>query len=367
MASIFDYLTWRGDLSFAQDPVNPVDALVFSALSYIHYHQDAEPEGTLRQTADRFLSGGTQGRFRVKTDLELLATAANTRRFGQTQLVAYRDIFLPDRQTQFAAMTFLLDDGSMYLVFRGTDNTLVGWKEDFNMAFQQTVPSQLLAAEYTREMGARYARPMRLGGHSKGGNLAVFAAAKCDKALQGRIREVYNLDGPGFSGYLMGDPGYTAMVPKIHTYVPQSSVIGMLLEHEEPYTVIRSKSLGIMQHDLYTWELQGPGLIQVEEVDQSSVFLDATIKAWCAGMTDEERGRVVDLMYGLLTGGDAEHPADLLQPRNLRGYIKALSADEDLRRLLTTEFQGLMEAAKNTLLRLEGGAKPPALGSGEEG
>lgn len=359
MANIFDYLTWRGDLSFAQDPVNPVDALVFSALSYIHYREAAAGEGTLRQTADRFLSGEiTEDRYRVKTDLELLATAANTRRFGQIRLLAYRDVFLPEQETQFAAMTFLLDDGSLYLVFRGTDNTLVGWKEDFNMAFQETVPSQHLAEQYTREVASQYAGPLRLGGHSKGGNLAVFAAAQCGDAVQRRIRQVYNLDGPGFTGYLMGSTGYAAMVPKIQTYIPQSSVIGMLLEHEEPYTVIRSKSVGLMQHDLYTWEVQGKSLILVEEVDQGSVFLDATIKAWCAQMTDEERGKVVDLMYGLLSTGDVERAADIFQPRNLRNYVKTLSTDESLRRLLSTEFQGLMEAAKVTLTRLENRSRP---------
>jgi len=246
-----------------------------------------------------------------------------------------------------------LDDGSMFLAFRGTDNSLVGWKEDFNMTFQQTVPAQRLALQYTRDVAMEYLRPMRLGGHSKGGNLAVFAAARSSPMVQKKIQQVYNNDGPGFTQYLMGDPGYLAMVPKIKTYIPQSSIIGMLLEHEEPYTVIRSKSVGLLQHDLYTWDVLGKEFIPVEEITEGSQFIDATIKTWFADMTNQERGQLVDVMFALLGSGGAENVYDLLQPKNIRTYIKTLSSDEHLRRVLSTEFTGLIEAARKTRAEFE--------------
>lgn len=358
MANIFDYLTWRGDLTFTQDPVNAVDALIFSALSYIHYGgsvaADPDTPVTLRDAAESYFVGDPgENSYRVKNDLELLKQAAQTTRFGLSRLVQYRDDFLPEQETQFAAMTFLLDDGTMFMSFRGTDSTLIGWKEDFNMSFQETVPSQRMAEQYTREVASKYVWPLRLGGHSKGGNLAVFAAARSDSALQRRILEVYNNDGPGFTGYLMGDAGYLAMVPRIKTYIPQSSVIGMLLEHEEPYTVIRSKTVGLLQHDPYSWEVQGPSLIPVQGVDQGSVFLDATIKTWFAEMTDQERGQLVDVMFGLLGTGGVDKAADIFHPKNIRNYLKTLSSDENLRRILSKEFQGLIEAAKATRAQLE--------------
>ncbi len=358
MANIMDYIRWRGDLTFTQDPPNAVDALIFSSLSYVCYGGSVETDPdtpiSLRKAAEEFLAlKDYEARCRVKNDVDLLALAARSARFGQTEVCMYRDEFIPEQETQFAAMTFLLDDGSMFLAFRGTDYSLVGWKEDFNMTFQQTIPAQRLALQYTREVALEHLRPMRLGGHSKGGNLAVFAAARSSPMIQQRMLEVYNHDGPGFTKYLMGDPGYLAMVPKIKTYIPQSSVIGMLLEHEEPYTVIRSKTVGLLQHDPYSWEVLGREFIPVQEVSESSQFLDATIKTWFADMTNQERNQLVDVMFSLLGTGGIESTMDILQPKNISAYIRTLSTNAGMRRVLSTEFQGLIEAARKTKMKFD--------------
>lgn len=358
MANFLDYVRWRGDLSFHQDPFNEVDAVVFSALSYIEYggrvlNAPQEPI-TLKEAAVDFLAeGDVEHRVRVKSDLELLRLAAASYRFGQSQITQYRNIYEPEEQTQFAAMTFLLDDGTAFLAFRGTDGTLIGWKEDFNMTFQQTIPAQLLAQQYVREIALERSEPLRLGGHSKGGNLAVFAAARSSPMIQERILEVYNNDGPGFTNYLMGDPGYLAIVGRVRTFIPQSSVIGMLLEHEEPYTVVHSKSVGVLQHDLYSWDLMGNRLITMDNTTGDSVFLDATIKNWFASMNSQQRNALVDAMYGLLISGGAENVGDILQPKNLKVFIKTLSADENLRKLLSTEFSKLIESARRAYAQLD--------------
>ena len=358
MSGVFAYLKWRGDLTFKQDPPNAVDALIFSGLSYIRYGgavlQIPELPCCLKDAADSFFAlEDYENRSRVQKDLDLLHAAASTVRYGQAQLCMYRDQFIPAQETQFAAMTFLLDDGSMFLTFRGTDNSLVGWKEDFNMTFQQTIPAQRLAQQYVRDVALEYNRTMYIGGHSKGGNLAVFSAARSSPMIQERILQVYNHDGPGFTKYLMGDPGYVAMVPKIRTYIPQSSVIGMLLEHEEPYTVIRSKSVGVLQHDLYNWDVLGKDFISVEEITEGSQFVDATIKTWFADMTNQERNQLVDVLYGLLSTGGVENVQSLLHPKNIRTYIRTLSSDENLRRILSAEFTGLIEAARKTKARFD--------------
>lgn len=370
MANLFDYLKWRGDLTFTQDPPNGVDALIFSALSYIRFGGRTEEEPNtpihLRDAAEDFFAlEDHEHRLRVKMDMELLHAAACTVRFGFTKLYLYRDLFIPEQETQFAAVTFLLDDGSACLTFRGTDNSLVGWKEDFNMSFQQTIPAQRLALQYTREVAAEYTAPLRLCGHSKGGNLAVFAAARSSPMVQERILEVYNNDGPGFTDYMMGDPGYKAMVPRIKTYIPQSSVIGMLLEHEEPYTVIRSKTVGLLQHDLYSWEVLGREFIPMQEITADSQFLDATIKTWFAEMSNQERGQLVDVMFSLLGTGGVDNALDIFHPKNIKTYVKTLSNDENLRRILSTEFQSLIEAARKTKAQLEAAKEPPALEEGK--
>ena len=353
MATVFDYIQWRGDLTFSQDAPNGVDALVFSGLAYVKFVATEEPV-TLREAAKTFFSlEDYETRSRVLKDQELLRAAAQSRRFGETQICMYRDICLPEPETQFAAMTFLLDDGSMLLAFRGTDNTLVGWKEDLDMSFQQTIPAQRLAQSYLRDVALQYLRPVHICGHSKGGNLAVFAAARSSPMIQEHIVSVYNLDGPGFTEYLMGDPGYLAIVPKIQTFVPQSSVIGMLLEHEEPYTVIRSKSIGLLQHDLYTWDVMGNGLIVVEEVTHGSQFVDSTIKTWFAEMTNAERGQLAEVLYTLLSSGGVDSVQEMLHPRNIRNYIRTLSSDVNLRRLLSGEFLSLLDAARRTREKFE--------------
>ena len=358
MADVMDYIRWRGDLSFSQDPPNAVDALIFSALSYIRYGGDTEASPgdpvLLRDVAFRYFSLDDHAdRIRVKNDLELLRLAGDSVRFGFSRICQYSDVFIPEQETQFAAMTFLLDDGSAVLAFRGTDFSLVGWKEDFNMSFQQTVPSQRLAVQYVRTVASAYAGPLRLCGHSKGGNLAVFAAARSEPAVRSRIMDVYNHDGPGFTEYMMGDPGYLEMVPRIHTFVPQSSVIGMLLEHEEPYKVVRSRTVGLLQHDPYSWELMGKGFVEMEEITANSKFVDATIKTWIADMTVQERNQLVDAMFALLGTGGVDSALEIFHPRNIRNYLKTLNTDENMRRILSSEFQSLMEAARRVRERVE--------------
>lgn len=353
MADLFDYIHWRGDLSFMQDPPNEIDALVFSALAYIRFGGEVEtrpgnPIPLSTATAAFFALPDHKERVRVKEDLELLQALASTQRFGSAKLCHYRDILIPQEDTQFAAVTFLLDDGSAFLAFRGTDYSLVGWKEDFNMSFQLTVPAQRLALQYTQEIAAQHLMPLWLGGHSKGGNLAMFAAIHGSDSLRRRILGVFNNDGPGFREHVTQNPAYEEMVPRLHTYVPQSSVIGLLLEHEEPFTIVKSRQLGILQHELYTWELNGPEFEIVEELTADSRFLNMTIHNWLDDMTVLDRNDAVEAIFDLLEAGDVENISDILKPQNILNYLKTMNRDEKIRRILGGEFLSLIEAARKT-------------------
>lgn len=352
MTDLFDYLLWRGDILFSQLPLNPVDALIFSILSYLRWGEvvpgSSEEQVTLSQAAATLLAlPDAESRARVKTDLELLLAASQTPRFSQVSLSFYQDVFVPEEETQFAAVTFYPDDGSAVLAFRGTDRTLVGWKEDFNMSFRESVPAQRKAVEYVRTFAGASQRPMVLTGHSKGGNLAVYAAAKSSEANQARILAVYNQDGPGFTQNLMGDPGYLRMVPKIHTYVPQSSVIGMLMEREEPCAVIRSNQIAVMQHDPYSWEVLGKDFVHVQELTADSRFLSRTFKSWLAGMTPQARGDFFDAVFALLATGTASRTNEILQLKNVRAYLKTLVADEEMRSVIASELAQLLRAARS--------------------
>ena len=351
MADMLDYLAWRGDIEFTQMPVNPVDALIFSTLSYIDF-KDIVPDNPNQSisladaAAGLFSLAEPQSRIRVKKDLELLKAAAASARFDNIKMTFYRSILIPEEDTQFAAVTIFLEDGSAYIAFRGTDSSLTGWKEDFNMTFQTSIPAQRLALEYVQEFAAAHPVPLWMGGHSKGGNLAVYAAAKCGELLQKRIVEVHNQDGPGFSEAMMNDPGYRNILPKLRSYVPQSSVIGMLLEHEEPYRIIRSNQVGIMQHDPYSWQVLGPDFLSMEELTADSRFLDRTFKNWLSGMSNEERSAFFDTVFELLESTGAERAGEIIRPHNVRAYLKTLHTNDQMRNLLASELVRLASSAR---------------------
>lgn len=362
MNNVLDYIKWRGDLSFAQDPFNAIDSAIFSNLVYICFPRELVADGTLtmRQVCEAMQQRKNDTQPLHPHQLELLQAAAASDRFGGVRLTQFRDEFIPEEDTQFAAITNLLDDGTLAIAFRGTDNTLVGWKEDFNMSFQEEVPAQRLALDYIGMLHERYAAPMYLCGHSKGGNLAMYAAAMSAPEIRASIRGVYNNDGPGFQERMLTSPGYLEMVPRIHTFVPQSSIIGMLMEHAEPYRVIKSRQVGIMQHDVLTWEVEGKSFIPVEELTPDAKFVNATIRGWLMSMDLQQRNQMVDALFRLLTYGNVERAADIFQPKNIRQYMKLISTDDDIRRILSGEFASLMEAAKKAAAPEEGTKKAPA-------
>lgn len=357
MSDMFDYLTWRGDIRFSQLPLNSVDALIFSTLSYIDYDAIVPEnicEGIRLCDAAEILKQkpDLNRRIRVKKDLELLSAAAETERFKNLRLCFYQNIFIPDEDTQFSAVTFLCEDSFAFLAFRGTNKTLVGWKEDFNMAFQDSVPSQRLAKDYVCQFACQNTSQLYIGGHSKGGNLAVYAAAKCGENIQKRICAVFNQDGPGFRENMLEDEGYLRIVPKILTYVPQSSVFGMFMGRKEPSTIIKSKSVSVMQHDPYNWEVRGKNFILLDEFTPDSKFIDSTFDHWLAQMNNEERNAFVDALFRLVMTPDAVRPRDLMRPKNMVTYFKTLQMDEECRKAIGTDLSKLVESAKYTMLKM---------------
>ena len=356
MGNLFDYLSWRGDLSLNTVPITPVDALIFSALSYLDFAgivpADFKNPIPLHVAADAFLSlADVQERIRTKSDLQLLRAAADAPRLRNARLAFYRSKLIAEEETQFAAMSFFLEDGTVFLAFRGTDYSLVGWKEDFNMSFQDSVPAQREAAAYAAEVADSYPALLRLGGHSKGGNLAMYAAAKVRTGIQQRILEIYNLDGPGFTEAMMHDAGYLTIVPKIKTYIPQSSIIGMLLEQQEDYRVIRSRQLGLLQHEPYSWEIQAGDFVYAEDISRGNRFAGKAIAGWIQDMAPEEREAFVEATYQLLSASGASSVGELLHPKNILAFFKALNTNEESRRLLTGEFIEFLKAAYASLPR----------------
>lgn len=357
MADMLDYIRWRGDLPFTVSPPNEVDAVIFSTLSYIPFRGRAafHPEETIpfSEAVEEFFSYPEPPDYvRAQRDLDLLKAAGESVRFGNTRITEYRPKFIKEQDTQFAGVTFLLDDGSLFVTFRGTDNTLVGWKEDLSMSFRSVIPSQALAKQYLQDVLMTHSGPVRVSGHSKGGNVAVYAVSQSAPVIRDRVLEVYNQDGPGFSVEFLEDPGYQAILPKIRTYLPQGSMIGVVLYRAEPVIIVQSHETGIMQHDPFSWDICGTAITRMDALNANSRFFRLTMENWLAGFDMDDRVRLVNMLYDLLTSGDVEVMDDILQPKSLINYVARLRGSELIRKYLASDLNSLLKAARRARLQM---------------
>lgn len=304
MSNIFDYIDWRGDLSFNQSPFNEIDNLILSRVSYFPFDGLIKENETItiNEAYARFQKLDIENIHMLqKEDVELFPSVAYSKRFGGLFIKNYiskRDI---QAEKQFSAITFVLPDGTTYIAYRGTDNTLVGWKEDFNMSFMESVPSQEEAKNYLNKVALETVDNLRIGGHSKGGNLAVYAAAFCNDEIKSRILEIYNNDGPGFFDTIIETPEYQAISNRIHTYIPQTSIIGRMLKNEGECTVVESTEFGIYQHSLYSWQVLGTKFIKKEQVTKESEFIDKSLKKWLMEVSSEQREKFWVALYEIMS------------------------------------------------------------------
>ncbi len=325
MADIMDYLEWRGDLSFKQSAFNEVDNLILSQLAYVNF--DGIIPGvayneavTLEAACERFFKiydekEVLKNKSFIRLAPILMKKMAQSERFKRLKLGKYKSQLDYEAQKQFAALHMMLEDETIYIAFRGTDDTIIGWKEDFNMSFMTPVPAQIEAVAYINETAADLKQEIRMGGHSKGGNLAIYAAVNCKEEVKARILKVYNNDGPGFNKEMITSSSYQEMLSRIETIVPKSSIVGMLLEHEEEYVVVKSKQIGFMQHDAMSWEVLGNQFVYSDEMTRSSQILDHTLKAWVNNLTEEERAQFVDSLFAILSATGAKTLTDLSKAR----------------------------------------------------
>jgi hypothetical protein len=379
-ATIEDYLHWRGDISFRERPLNPVDNLIFSVFAYLPFDglvpQEPGLQGpTIADVAKAFAAfdavemkrrGFSE---RIEQHIRFFRHAAETPRFAEVRLSGFVNRLDQAEETQFAAITFSIEKDCHYVAFRGTDSTVVGWKEDFNMSFMTPVPAQRYAAGYLEQVAQRLQGKLFVGGHSKGGNLAVYAAAfssqlpdgKRSKApwpwkatTQKRIAAVYNNDGPGFDEATISSNGFTALQGKLFAFVPQSSIIGMLLEHSEAYTIVQSTQRGIAQHDPYSWTVRGTNFVCVDTVTDTSRFIDKTIKEWLGSLSPEERRKFIDALFDILEATDITSFSELSTNwfQRARAMGEAISNLDGESRTMLMKTLGLLFETVTQNLRL---------------
>ncbi|MDR1747701.1 MAG: DUF2974 domain-containing protein [Spirochaetaceae bacterium] len=337
MANIFDYLEWRGDIRQDQIPFNTVDYLILSRISYLPFDgivpDDSGTESiTIGEAAELFakLRSGKNNPIDPHIiwhdDIPFIAALGKSPRFSGLKLTRYVNIVDTAQEKQFSALTILGCDNFLFVSFRGTDNTIVGWKEDFNMSFLSNIPAQKEAVEYLNGTARAFSENMKLGGHSKGGNLAIYAASFCGEDVRSRITDIYTQDSPGFCEDVLSAAGYLEISGRIHAFVPQGSVVGMLFGHTGNYTVVKSTEKGILQHDIYSWEVIRDDMVRLETVTKGSTFMDKTMNEWITGLTPDQRRQFSDTIYTMLTATDSQTLQELTSSRlkNAIAMVRAL-------------------------------------------
>ena len=378
MSNIVDYIKWRGDLTFKKSAVNEVDGMIFAKLSYLAFDvlltESSKTETTLKEYAQFIKTKGIDpvSMLFVKTQdyVDLLEECENSARFKNIKVSDFYSIFDPKKEIQFAAVTFELDNKMMVIAYRGTDDTVAGWKEDFNMGFLETVPSQAEAVKYLNIVAEKYPdRKLVLAGHSKGGNLALYSAIMSPLKVNTRIERVYNYDGPGFLSNIEELPTYKRLIDRITTLVPESSIIGMLLERKEKSIPVKSTATGgFNQHSGFTWELIGTKFVHLKQNDKGSQMIDTALKTYLRNSTVEQRKTFADALSVILKGYE--------------GYtLTELTADKiKIINKLTKGIEGLDKETKNILInsvrlvftegikgvRQSGQLQLPAVPSGEK-
>ena len=257
-----------------------------------------ESDVTIRQIAcsDNVKQLFTDERY-AKENTELFNKMASSERFGNIRLNHYIDLVSNKWEMQFSAITAYLDDNTTHIVFRGTDESIIGWKEDFNMSFMTPVPAQVKAVDYLHYAAERIKGDFSVGGHSKGGNLAVYSAMKCSPFVRDRIKLIYSQDGPGFTRETLEDSDYGAIAERIRKYVPHSSIIGMLLQSQEEYKVIEARSVGILQHDPFNWIVEDDDFVYMDDISERYVIRDSSVNEWAKRADPEEMRTFVDKVY----------------------------------------------------------------------
>lgn len=366
MANILDYISWRGDLSFSAAPFNEIDSLILCQISYLNFDRllktrDFKDRRSLSQLAYEFNSSPDfaarceTGVLINRLTVQLLFDAASSVRFGGIEAAGYVSVIDKKKEEQFSALTYLLPDKTAFVSFRGTDDSIIGWKEDFNLAVMEEVPSQTDAKNYLEEAAKSIARPFRIGGHSKGGNLAIYAAANSCEQTKLRIIEIFNNDGPGFPESKIEASCFHEIIPLIHSFYPQFSIIGMLFNYAGQYSVVKSSKKGLMQHDPFSWNLKGNSFELIDGFDKASSFFHNTFNTWINSLEKSQRELFVETLFRIIKATDAETNSEI-EKNILHNSVKIIAAiyrlDPELRSTFCSLLAMLFKTAHKNLPEL---------------
>lgn len=302
--NMLTYARLYQDVSFKEKSFTDIDALILAQMSYYIYQDSSIGKDAFSYPVSHFLVGDytelITGVLTAQEDRSLIELLKQGGRHGDLKVANHVDIFDKEKQQQFSATTYRIGRNEYYIAFRGTDNSIIGWQEDFNLSFLPEIPSQKEAVAYAMDMMKQYRGHFYFGGHSKGGNLAVYAAASLPARMQKRVTRIYNFDGPGFTEDFYHSTGYLKIRDFIYKYIPQSSIIGLLLEEEKNYLVVESTASTILQHNPYTWVIEDDRFHFLDSIDSFALLWKTSIDQWLAELELDERKVIVETLFGII-------------------------------------------------------------------
>ena len=349
MKNMLDYIKEFGHVSFEERAFSEIDALVLTELEYLPLEkvvpsdENGENFVTVKEIAE-YMQEHKQELFDENPMMitqerhEVSQVIADAPRFQSLKFFGVVSVWDKDTTKQFAAVTVEVEPSVRLVVFRGTDETLIGWKEDFLMTYSPLVAAQTDAKEYLAKQASLWGGDLMISGHSKGGNLAIYAAATQEEDVQLRIVDIFCFDSPGLYRSVLETKGYQNIVPLAMRYIPQDSLVGLMLESEVPYVIVKSNATGAMQHSAMTWEIEDGQFIKMEKLTKNSQLNDQTFKKWTESVSDEELELFWNVFFELLFSVGIDTVNDLYGQfmHYVQEFLKAAGdMDEEKRELLT--------------------------------
>lgn len=360
--NLMDYLTMRGDLTFSQSDFNSVDALILSQIVYNNIEglvsKEFNQKITLAELAERFISTEdfeercNMGAMINPLTPELLRLAAKSRRFSNVKVCAFINKIDEKALEQFCALTYQIEKDRYVIAFRGTDDTIVGWYEDFNLGYMPEIPAQKDTREYIARAMAALKGHFIFTGHSKGGNLSVFGGMSVPKKSLARLDAVYNFDGPGFFAPVYERPEYKQIKDRIFAFFPEFCVVGMMFEHVNQYKIVKCSADGILQHDPFSWNLMGPEFEAAEAFDEASEIFYTSFNAWANTMTDEERKKFIDSFFSVIYASGAKTNYEIDQNKIICGgkmLAKLAELSEEERKAFKKAIKVFIKVVKDEI------------------
>ncbi|MBQ3799933.1 MAG: DUF2974 domain-containing protein [Treponema sp.] len=319
--NLFDYVREYGDISFEEEGINELDGAIFSMLSYINFEGTAAElnrDGvSLRELSDRFFSA--EFRYSIRNEnwdiwqssIRMLETAAKYKRYAGIKVKGYVSLLDEVAATQFSATIFSLTPSLHFIAFRGTDTSVAGWRDNFLMTCENQTSTQMLALEYMERWAPRLPGTIHTGGHSKGANLAIFAAAKVDPEIQDRIELIWNYEGPGFSRNPEMLERIKAIDKRIRTYIPETSLVGVVMRSFSSYTAVKSENKLFLQHDIFSWYVNGKEFETVEDTSRTSRIFDSAMNETIANLSDAQFRIIINALFDSMEDAGIHNVQDI--------------------------------------------------------